>query len=55
MHLFLSAYNENTVISKEYTDPLDFDITGADCKYQKSAFKLSYFLNQLIAYKHLYM
>ena len=24
-------YNENTVISKEYTGPLDFDITGVDC------------------------
>ena len=30
MHLFLSPYNENTVISKEYTGPLDFDITGVD-------------------------
>ena len=31
MHSFLSLYNENTVISKEYTGPLDFDITGVDC------------------------
>ena len=31
MHSFSSAYNENTVISKEYTGPLDFDITGVDC------------------------
>ena len=31
MHLFSSAYNEYTVISKEYTGPLDFDITGVDC------------------------
>ena len=31
MHLFLSLYNENTVISKGYTGPLDFDITGVDC------------------------
>ena len=29
--LFSSAYNEYTVISKEYTGPLDFDITGVDC------------------------
>ena len=28
MLLFSSAYNEYTVISKEYTGPLDFDITG---------------------------
>ena len=27
MHSFSSLYNENTVISKEYTGPLDFDIT----------------------------
>ena len=33
MLLFSSAYNEYTVISKEYTGPLDFDITGVDCKY----------------------
>ena len=32
MHSFSSLYNENTVISKEYTDPLDFDITGVDCR-----------------------
>ena len=31
MHSFSSAYNENTVISKEYTGSLDFDITGVDC------------------------
>ena len=31
MHSFLSLYNENTVISKEYTGPLDFDVTGVDC------------------------
>ena len=31
MHLFSSAYNEYTVISKEYTCPLDFVITG--CLY----------------------
>ena len=31
MHSFISLYNENTVISKEYTGPLDFDITGVDC------------------------
>ena len=31
MHVFSSAYNEYTVISKEYTGPLDFDITGVDC------------------------
>ena len=33
MHSFSSLYNENTVISKEYTGPLDFDITGVDCTY----------------------
>ena len=33
MLLFSSAYNEYTVISKEYTSPLDFDITGVDCTY----------------------
>ena len=27
MHVFSSAYNEYTVISKEYIGPLDFDIT----------------------------
>ena len=32
MLLFSSVYNEYTVISKEYTGPLDFDITGVDCK-----------------------
>ena len=31
MHVFSSAYNEYTVISKEYIGPLDFDITGVDC------------------------
>ena len=31
MPLFSPAYNEYTVISKEYTGPLDFDITGVDC------------------------
>ena len=31
MHSFSSNYNENTAISKEYTGPLDFDITGVDC------------------------
>ena len=31
MLLVSSAYNEYTVISKEYTGPLDFDITGVDC------------------------
>ena len=31
MLLFSSAYNEYTVISKEYTGPLDFDITGVYC------------------------
>ena len=31
MHSFSSLYNENKVISKEYTGPLDFDITGVDC------------------------
>ena len=31
--VFSSAYNEYTVISKEYTGPLDFDITGVNCIY----------------------
>ena len=31
MLLFSSAYNEYTVISKEYTGSLEFDITGVDC------------------------
>ena len=31
MHSFSSAYNENTLISKENPGPLDFDITGVDC------------------------
>ena len=30
MLLFSSAYNEYTVISKEYIGPLGFDITGVD-------------------------
>ena len=34
MLLFSSAYNEYTVISKEYTGPLYFDITGVDCSIQ---------------------
>ena len=33
MHSFSFLYNENTVISEEYTGPLDFDITGVDCTY----------------------
>ena len=33
MLLFSSAYNEYTVISKEYTGPLYFDITGVYCIY----------------------
>ena len=40
MHSFLSLYNENTVISKEYPGPLDFDITGVDCLYQAASGKL---------------
>ena len=35
MLVFSSAYNEYTVISKEYTGPLDFDITGVYCRYTK--------------------
>ena len=35
MHSFSSLYNENTVISKEYTGPLGFDTTGVDCIYIK--------------------
>ena len=33
MLLFSSACNEYTVISKEFTGPLDFDITGVECIY----------------------
>ena len=32
MLVFSSAFNEYTVISKEYTGPLDFDITGVYCR-----------------------
>ena len=35
MHVFSSAYNEYTVISKEYIDPFDFDITGVDCSCER--------------------
>ena len=34
MHSFSSLYNENTVISKEYPGPFDFDITGVDCIFK---------------------
>ena len=34
MHSFSSLYNENTVKSKEYPGPLDFDITRVDCIYK---------------------
>ena len=33
MLLFSSAYNEYTVISKEYTGPLDFDIRELTVQY----------------------
>ena len=33
MLVFSSAYNEYTVISKEYTGSLDFDITGVYCTW----------------------
>ena len=44
MHSFSSLYNENTVISEEYTVPFDFDITGVACifhfdKDQKEGYK----------------
>ena len=39
MHSFSSLYNENTVISKEYPGPLDFDITGNDCRNNSGKFK----------------
>ena len=32
----LSPYNKNTVISEEYTGPLDFHITGVNCIYIRS-------------------
>ena len=41
MHSFSFLYNENTVISKEYPGPLDFDITGVDCIYM-TLLKVSY-------------
>ena len=40
MLLFSSAYNEYTVISKEYTGPLDFDVTGVDCISNWGIFKI---------------
>ena len=46
MLLFSSAYNEYTVISKEYTGPLDFDITGVD--YTSVGFLKSIVLLKLI-------
>ena len=42
MLLFSSAYNEYTVISKEYTGPLDFDITGVDCIFIQIHFRKYY-------------
>ena len=36
MLVFSSAYNEYTVISKEYAGPLDFDITGVYCSTSQS-------------------
>ena len=36
MRLFYPPYNENMVISQEYTGPLNFDITGVDCISTKS-------------------
>ena len=44
MLLFSSAYNEYTVISKEYTGPLEFDITGVDCILQILTYNYSTFL-----------
>ena len=46
MHVFSSAYNEYTVISKEYTGPLDFDITGVN--YTSVGFLKSIVLLKLI-------
>ena len=42
MILFSSAYNEYTVISKEYTGPLDFDITGVDCSRKLQLIQFNY-------------
>ena len=39
MLLFSSAYNEYTVISKEYAGVLDFDITGVYCIYYNQCFQ----------------
>ena len=41
MLLFSSAYNEYTVISKEYIGPLEFDITGVDCNYTNAIYGMS--------------
>ena len=40
MHSFSSLYNENTVISKEYPGPFDFDITGVDCTLTGEVMKI---------------
>ena len=47
MHSFSSLYNENTVISKEYTGPLDFDLPGVDCIYIYGVVVVSYILSYL--------
>ena len=58
MLLFSSAYNEYTVISKEYTGPLDFDITGVDCilliKDHKSSVPKYYFDTTILVLVFLY-
>ena len=43
MHLFLS-HKENTVLSREYTGPLGFDITGVECTCRLSIYRASYTL-----------
>ena len=47
MLVFSSAYNEYTVISKEYTGPLYFDITGVNCMS-------FYYLNCILTSKRIF-
>ena len=64
MLVFSSAYSEYTVISKEYTGPLDFDITGVYCilfilillvNLYFGSFSLEYCsVNRLLVYTRLY-
>ena len=53
MLLFSSAYNEYTVISKEYTGPFDFDITGVGCILSLNCYKYL-FIYLFIGVSHVY-